>query len=466
MKIELIKGTTEEEIKERTRKVATAGLLSHADESLFDLYEIRNDHEDNIKKINGIISIGHESIIEHDQLTFGITEVTPIIEHLLIGQRLASFTIKSRRYVDFSNSGFYKPDFTYLKNSNELNEKYYNHAKYLFETYSKMIELGVTKEDARFILPYSFHSEIVMSINPRSLKKLIIYCTTGKMSEIKEVKEFGQKLLQITKEKVPYLKKQMEKIETQTINDNHEDELKFLEEYCTPDYKLLDKTSLISIHSDYEDIDKTIIVSYLMNRYQYDHKKSSEIYEKLNNEERLKIMDIICNSNEQRELEHISFKFQFPITLAVLTHITRHRMHSLLIPDFIPMWDLNNHIIPDTIKETCLDIYEEAHKKNIETYNEFKNNGVQEKELIYFYLSGNMCNATSNINGREMMLISRLRCCKRAQWEIRNIVKDMVKEISKNKNLYSEYLGAPCAITGKCPEGKHSCGNPYVYRRK
>mgnify|MGYP002527970218 FL=1 len=64
------------------------------------------------------------------------------------------------------------------------------------------------------------------------------------------------------------------------------------------------------------------------------------------------------------------------------------------------------------------------------------------------------------------MWISRLRCCKRAQWEIREFANEMMDLVRNESELYGNYLGAPCAIVGKCPEGKHSCGKPYTYKRR
>lgn len=470
MQIKLINGDTKKEIEERARKVATAGQISHSDKSLFDLYESRFDYEDNLKAIGRIVGSGHESITEHDQLTFAITGVTPIIEQILIGQRLASFTIKSRRYVDFSNSGFYKPKFDYLSNKDDISKKYTEHMNYLFDTYSKIIEHDVPKEDARFVLPYCFHSEITMSINTRTLKKLIIYCTTSNISKIQEVKEFGLTLLEIAKEKVPYYSKIYSRIEDKIQETTYQEKLEFLNKYCNKKVEIKKNPILISVHSDYnqenDSIDKTIIVSYIMNKYQLSFDKANKVFDKLKDNEKSDIIDVICTSNEQRELEQVSFRFEIPTTLAGLTHITRHRMHSLLIPDFLPMWDLNNYVIPETIKENCLDIYKEAYEKNILVCEELKKAGVKEEDLVYFYLSGNMLNITTNINGRELMTMSRLRCCKRAQWEVRELVTAMVEEVREKSNLFGDYLGAPCQIEGKCPEGKHSCGNPYVYRRK
>ena len=165
-----------------------------------------------------------------------------------------------------------------------------------------------------------------------------------------------------------------------------------------------------------------------------------------------------------RELEQVSFKFEFTSTLAGLTHWSRQRIHSLLIPDFLPIYNLNNYIIPDTIKQNCLDKYEAAISENIRVYNEFKDMGVLEKDLVYFNLSGTIINVSTNVNGREFMWISRLRCCNRAQWEIRNLMNEMVELVCDKAPLYGNYLGAACSVVGKCPEGKHSCGKPYIKR--
>lgn len=468
MRIELVKGAAQKEVEDRTRIVATAGQISHSDKTLFDLYDARVDFNDNIKAIGRIVGSGHTSITEHDQLTFFITDVTPVIEQILIGQRLASFTIKSRRYVDFGDSGYYIPDFSYLKNADKVTEMYKEHMNYLFNVYSEMVDLGVPKEDSRFILPYCFHSQIAMSLNTRSLIKLIEYCTMGSMSAIDEVKKFGLKMLKIAKEKVPYYKKNYDAIE-KNINEGvkNYNKLEFLNKYCDK-YDILDNPKLISIETDYNgnDIDKTIIVSCIMNRYQLDFDKANRVYDKLSDNEKKEIMEAVCLASENRELEHISFKFEFPTTLAGLTHWTRQRIHSLMIPDFLPIYDLNNYIVPDTIKDKCLDKYQEAVSKNIQVYDELKNMGVSDKDLVYFNLSGTLINVSTNINGRELMWISRLRCCKRAQWEIREAANEIVSLVKKESELYADYLGAPCGVVGKCPEGKHSCGNPYVYKRR
>ena len=142
-------------IEKRLQMVASAGKLSQFSGSVFEVYEDSVDMEDNLKVIKRITKMGHKSIIEHDYFVFQISDVTPIIEQLLIGYRLTSFTIKSRRYVDFRNAGFYVPTFRdknykVHKDNSNLQEKYIAHANMLFEEYSAMIDGGIPNEDARF----------------------------------------------------------------------------------------------------------------------------------------------------------------------------------------------------------------------------------------------------------------------------------------------------------------------------
>ena len=111
MKIELLGGCTKEELESRVQRVAAAGKLSRFPGNVFEVIESCDDYESNLKLIKRIIKMGHKSIIEHDYLVFALCDVTPIVEQTIIGNRLTSFTIKSRREVDFRNVGFYIPEF-------------------------------------------------------------------------------------------------------------------------------------------------------------------------------------------------------------------------------------------------------------------------------------------------------------------------------------------------------------------
>ena len=459
MKVELLGGCEQKELEGRIQRVATAGKLSRFKGNVFEVLESCNDYEKNLKLIKRIIGMGHKSIIEHDYLVFAICDVTPIVEQTIIGNRLTSFTVKSRREVDFRTAGFYTPEFRdknlkiHPKNE-ELKEKYKSNMQYLFNTYGDMIDEEVNKEDARFILPYCFHSNLIMGLDARELEKMVVSFLYGNLSKIQELKELGEILFEIIKEKIPYLTETIEK-----ANKEQENSFKYLEGNTKrPEIKILEKPVLLA-HTP--DVDDTIIKSNIMYHYQCSEQQADEILNELmKKDEKAKetIMNNILHKEEKRELEQVSFSFQIPISLSILTHLTRHRMQSLLIPEFIPLWNMNNYITPKTVKEKTNEIYQEAVQKNIKMFEYFKKAGVAEEDLIYFYIGAQMLNIVTTMNARNLQWVLRLRCCNKAQWQIRGIAQELARQVKQTAPLLGKGLGPTCITDRYCGEGKECCG--------
>ena len=464
MEIELLGGYTKDDLDARIRKIAAAGKLSRFPGNVFQVIESCDDTEKNIKLIKRIIGMGHKSIIEHDYLVFALCDVTPIVEQTIIGNRLTSFTIKSRREVDFRNAGFYVPefrnkDFSIHKDNEELKEKYIKHMKYLFNTYGDIVDnFSINVEDARFVLPYSFHANIIMGLDVRELEKLTVSLIAGPLSKIQELKELGTNFLNIINEAVPYLTDSIQAEIDKAASDTPFSYLESIEK--RPDIKIIDKPHLVSYTPSSDDV---ILESSVMYHFQCSKEEAINIIKDGESKDphfKEKLMDIILHKEERRELEQVEFTFQIPISLSILTHLTRHRMHSLLIPEFLPMWDFKNYITPPTISanKDCLDIYNKAIQKNIEVYEEFKKYDILEEDLIYFYLGCQLLNVITTLNARTAQWICRLRCCNKAQWQIRNIAKEIAKQIKEVSPLFGKGLGATCMTDLVCNEGKESCG--------
>ena len=459
MKIELLGGCTEEELNQRIQNVAAAGKLSRFPGNVIEVLESCNDYESNLKLVKRIIKMGHKSIIEHDYLVFALCDVTPIVEQTLIGYRMTSFTVKSRREVDFRTVGFYTPEFRnksgeiHEKNE-ELKEEYNKHMKMLFNTYADIVDKEVSVEDARFILPYSYHDNFIMGVNARELEKMIIALRFSNLSKIPDLKKVGEALYKIVKEKVPYL---VPNIKSQELKEETGFEyLESMEE--RPEIKIEEKTNMISYTPNADDV---VLESAIMYHYQCSKENAKEILNnmvKKDEKAKEKMMYEIMHKEDRRELEQVSFSFQIPISLAILTHLTRHRMHSLLVPEFLPMWDMNNYITPETIKAKANDIYQNAVKKNIEIKEKFEKLGVYEADLVYFYLGNQMLNVVTTMNARNIQWVCRLRCCNKAQWQIRFVAKDMAKHVSSVSPLIGKGLGATCVTDRYCGEGRECCG--------
>ncbi len=462
MKIQLL-NTTLENLEERIKTIACAGALSRFDGTVSEVFEDRDNYDDNLELINLVMKLGHKSIAEHDYFVFALENVTPIVEQTIISYRLTSFTIKSRRNVDFRKAGFYVPIFkdnagNVLKNNQELQKIYMTYTQSLFNKYADWVDEGLPIEDCRYILPYSFYSNIIMGCDAHELLRMVSDMLYGKISHITEIHELGLNLLNIIKENAPYLVESLEKEKNKAYNA---DKLEFLDLYekCPKkDVPLLDKVYLTDCTND---LDLKVIINALMARYQIDYNSAYTLLKNMmdyNPDIKKDVIEAIVKNKSQRELEQGIFTFQIPISLAVLTHLTRHRMQSLMIPEFTN-FNLENYITPKSVAKSHLDEFNEIFKNNKEMRDFFKENGVREEDLVYFLLSGNACNVTTTMNARTLLWISRMRCCNKAQWEIRDIANSMVQLASMNAPLIGDKLGASCEILGYCPEGKDSCKN-------
>ncbi len=453
MRIELLNG---KDIENRIKTVATAGKLSRTKGNVFEVLDSCTDFDKNLKLINRIIGMGHKTIIEHDYFVFALSDISLMVEQSIIGYRLTSFTIKSGREVDFGHVGYYVPTFrnldgTVKKNNKSLQKKYCKHLDYLCTEYGKFLEQGVKEEDARFILSYATNTNIIMGLDARELEKMVSDFLYGKKSRIQELKEFGTKLFEIMKEYIPYLVPQIE-----AKKDYSEDS--FQEYYRNQKITPYEKVRLTHYTPNPDEV---ILRSALQYRNQCQEKELEDFEKELtkqNPEWRKDIFEKLTNTLEQREFEQVQFGFEIPISLIILKHLTRHRMHSLLVPDFVPLWDVHNYQTPPSIKRVDEKHYQEIQAANAKILDEFKKENIMEEDLIYFYLCGQFVNVMTTINGRALEWISRMRCCTKAHWEIRAIAREMVKQVKEVAPLFGNCLGTTCEVFHTCPEGKESCG--------
>lgn len=110
---------------------------------------------------------GHLSPFEHVSFTFGIEGISRVATHQLVRHRMASYSQQSQRYVNVSTDTCICPDS--IKENEEAKILFDNLVEKSWDTYSKLIDLGIRKEDARFILPHGAETKIVVTMNAREL---------------------------------------------------------------------------------------------------------------------------------------------------------------------------------------------------------------------------------------------------------------------------------------------------------
>ncbi len=130
------------------------------------LDKIGNGTEKNF--IRNCIKNGHLSILEHASATFRIQGASRAFTHQLVRHRLASFSQQSQRYVDENEFHYVvPPDIERNSGALKVFRDFIEHSR---ATYRTLRELGIKKEDARFVLPNALESQIVFSANFRELR--------------------------------------------------------------------------------------------------------------------------------------------------------------------------------------------------------------------------------------------------------------------------------------------------------
>ncbi|HNU92536.1 MAG TPA: FAD-dependent thymidylate synthase [Spirochaetota bacterium] len=136
--------------------------------------------------IRRCIKNGHHSILEHASASFRIRGASRAFTHQLVRHRLASFSQQSQRYVSEEEFNYVvPPDIQTNPEASALFDEFLENARL---AYRRLREMGIKKEDARFVLPNALESEIVFSANFRELRHIFaLRCARGAQWEIRSV---------------------------------------------------------------------------------------------------------------------------------------------------------------------------------------------------------------------------------------------------------------------------------------
>jgi len=119
------------------------------------------------KFLRARVAEGHESIIEHASASFEISGISRACSHQLVRHRIASYSQESQRYVDMSEPEWALPPD--VLESEAAMEVWDDFAREVKEAYRVLRELGIRKEDARFVLPNAAATRIIVTMNFREL---------------------------------------------------------------------------------------------------------------------------------------------------------------------------------------------------------------------------------------------------------------------------------------------------------
>ena len=184
-------------------------------------------------------------------------------------------------------------------------------------------------------------------------------------------------------------------------------------------------------------------------------------------------LDGAMRCGHESVLEHASFTFRLEgVSRALLAQLTRHRIASFSVESqrYVSMADSFDYVIPlgvYALGTGAVERYRVQMDIIHDWYREWQERlmgagatpeGANE-DARFVLPNAAATTITVTMNARELRHFFALRCCNRAQWEIREAANIMLLRCKEVAPKLFENAGPGC-MRGPCPEGKRSCGRP------
>lgn len=192
---------------------------------------------------------------------------------------------------------------------------------------------------------------------------------------------------------------------------------------------------------------------------------ASELMETMPEERVKSVLSTIMRSGHYSTLEHASYTFAIDGVSRALTHqLVRHRLASFNQQSqrYVKFKDGLTCIKPETVKanEEANALFDDVMVAVEDAYARMIDIGIPAEDARFILPNAVETKIVTTMNVRELLHFFELRCCNRAQWEIRELAHRMLDLVRPTAPFVFMDAGAPC-VHSSCPEGKMSCGNPY-----
>lgn len=406
-----------------------------------------------LKIVNNVLNSSHTQPLEHVVFQLELSDYPTVLEYFLIQFKHITPTIKSRRYVDFSNMkskydnrfGLFSSE-KVLNRINEILEDRLNN-------YKMLVNSGIKCEDAREVLPLNTPTTIALTVNLTELRNIVHQATlpinhpyTVKFaSDISYLlqKEYGIQIFNVNGYKL-----------TNTFYWSENDNI-------LQDYMDVWKTLTA------DRVAKIIPVSKLLNNKNID-KLSTEVSSKSDatfgkktkhryaiskiNGDPLYFLDKahIYNRNKPNKTYFGTLSF------AGITHILRHRsinMAPLPLCMLVPAIPVNSKLPIN---------YQAIFKSHMDDVLELIDLIMEEESMSFMDISRSGIVQLLTLMGSDIYFFAEfspsaashfcaLRLCSRAQGEIRAFAEMVAEDFS---NTHPLNLVPSCELLDGCPEGK------------
>jgi len=191
---------------------------------------------------------------------------------------------------------------------------------------------------------------------------------------------------------------------------------------------------------------------------------AAELMETLSEEKIEHVLGTIMESGHFSTLEHASYTFAIDGVSRAMTHqLVRHRLASFNQQSqrYVTFKETPEFIRPATVDEAgAAEAFDETVKAAFEAYHKLVELGVPAEDARYLLPNACETKIAVTMNIRELLHFFSLRCCNRAQWEIREVACKMLELVRPTAPHIFKTAGPGC-VRGVCPEGKMTCGHPW-----
>ena len=183
-----------------------------------------------------------------------------------------------------------------------------------------------------------------------------------------------------------------------------------------------------------------------------------KLQKKINDDDVSTFITKLLESGHESPFEHVSFTFGIEgISRACSHQLVRHRMASFSQRSQRYCFeDGFNYIEPDDMNDEEDKFFRDFMRHSKEVYSKLVDKGVKPEDARMVLPNACETKIIVTMNARELLHFFKLRCCKRAQKEIREVAF-MMKNICRRvaPNIF-QYAGPNC-LKGYCTEGENSC---------
>ncbi len=442
MKIDVAGFNIDRSVSDRIedRSIVTPETLSAAyariSRSPKSITELRTDAMDEVDRARSsnqsiIFEMGHSSVAEHAVFNFDIIGVSRYLAEFIQRTRLASFTEKSQRYVTLEGDYITPNEIIGTDLEREFHELIEKQNLLYFHLYEsqckKLIEEGfpgkkrelegAAKEDARYALSLATKSQMGMTINCRSLQRLLRRLSRTDLLEANELREqleaaaksIAPSLIRYTEadEFESNLQQRLPEVITEVPNES----IKLIHAEENPDEKVLAAMIFEQFGGDFQSIFEGIL--------SWDKKMKHQAFDRL--------FDGLQSFNTMpRGFEMAEFTMQVRASSSCYAQWKRHRTSTVLMggrtQNFVIPPVYTDKKVIDRFRE-LMDASAEVARKLGEINPLLADYALTNAHEVVFLFKANL---------RELYHFSRLRSDQHAQWEIREL-SSRIDEIIREK---------------------------------